>query len=110
MSNVGYYQMPEYSVERLQIAGRSDVVIEMNRSDYDRNVSSVRSTLKTIAVQTDDNTTSTIKLDRYIIYQLANICLEYIRSQENIAWNVFVAVVIISIVCAFMYLIAEVGI
>lgn len=105
----GFHKLPKDNTERPQIAGRSDAVIEMNRTDFNRNGSSIRMTLKTIAVQTEDNVTSGIKFDRYIFYHLLSSGFDYVTSQENIGLKMLIFGMIIVIVCMFMYLTAQVG-
>lgn len=105
---LGYYKMPEYSAERLQITGKSDAIIEMNRSsEYARNTSSNRQTLKTVAIQTEENTTKGIEFDRYVLYRLVNFGLEYALSQENMGLKVFMAGMVIMIMSMFMYFRAQ---
>lgn len=107
---VGYYKMPEYSAERLQITGKSDVIIEMNRSsEYARNASSNKQTLKTVAIQTEENNTKGFEFDRYVLYRLVNFGLDYALSQENMGMKVFMAGMVIMIMSMFMYFRAQVS-
>lgn len=104
--------MPEYGIERLQIAGRSDAIIEMNRTNYFQNNTSFRKTLKTTAVQTDEEFTnkSQLELNRYIFHQLIHISIEYVLSSHNVELKIFMVTMIAMMICMFIYFRAQVKI
>lgn len=105
----GYYKMPEYKIERLQIAGKSDAIIEMNATSNLYN-SSLKRTLETKSVQTENESTdSHLKLDRYLFHQIIYSSIEYILSPHNMEMKIFMLTMLIMMAVMFVYFSAQVS-
>lgn len=106
--STGYHEIPQDGFERLQITGRTDAVIDMNDTGYSSNSS--RKSLKNIAIQTEDaKPVNNLKFDRYIMYQLLRIGVDYILSSHNIELKIFMVTILTMMVCMFIYFRAQVS-
>lgn len=106
--------MPEYRIERLQIAGRSDSIIEMNATNGSSfGNSTLKKTLETKSVQTETTVVSPdtrLKFDRYIFHQIVYLSVDYVLSPHNMEMKIFMVTMLIMMAFMFVYFSAQVGV
>ncbi len=96
--------MPEYRIERLQITGRSDAVIEMTGQGHYQSNSSLRKTLKTTAVQTEEESPELdVKFDRHVFRQLFYLGVDYVMSPHNMEMKIFMVTMLTMMILMFVY-------
>lgn len=96
--------MPDYKIERLQIAGRSDVIIEMNTTNNVYNSSSLKRALKSESVQTEEQS-----VPRYFFHQIIHLSIEYVLSPHNMEMKIFMLTMLMLMVLMFVYFSAQVS-
>lgn len=81
----------------------------MNDTVYGVNTSA-RTTMKNIAVQTDDSKSSiSPKWDRHLFYQILHIGIDYVLSPHNVELKIFMVTIVTMMICMFVYFRAQVS-
>ena len=98
----GHYQVPDYSKTRLQITGRSDLIIPPGLSQFNGS--------KTVSIQTESITVDQLGQERLIGHDInsEDTKLGWMGNLENKALVITVAALVVSVAAMFVYFRAQV--